>query len=592
MATSGTIQSAIRTGYRLQIAWTVGSQSVANNTSTVTARVQLVSTGSSYTINSSASKSGSLTINGTKYSFTFSAALSGNQTKTLYTKTVTVSHAANGTKTCSFACSCGINVTLSGTYYGNVTASGSGVFDTIPRASSIASVTASVAINGTNTCAVSITRASSSFTHTVTWKFGSYSKSTTGVGTSTSYAIPTSWINAMPSATSGTGTVTVTTYSGSTKIGSAVSKSFTLTVPATVVPTISSVTIAESIAGLAAQFGGYVQNKSRLSVKVTAAGAYSSTIKSYKTSLDGVNYTAASFTTGTLKNSGTRTMTITVTDSRGRSAKATRSVTVLAYAAPKISTFTAIRANGLGAADDNGTMALARIKFIVAEVSGKNTAGYLVQYKAKSASTWTTAAEGSVFAYDNNMLLNSALNIDTSYDLRLSVTDYFGTVTALAEVATAFTLLDFNASGKGLAFGKVSEKENAVEFALPVYFSHKILWSGAYYMNDTQAITLSEAVSEQPSGIVLVFSRYSASTAQNYHFNHFFVHKAFVAAHPGAGSQFLMTTDGSLSVVASKYLYINDTSIKGNANNSESGTAASGIIYNNAGFVLRYVIGV
>ena len=124
MATSGTIQQAITTGYRIQIAWTVDSQSVANNTSTVTAKVQLVSTGSSYTIVSSATKSGSLTINGTAYTFTFSAALSGSQTKTLFTKTVTISHASNGTKTCAFSATCGINVTLSGTYYGNVTASG------------------------------------------------------------------------------------------------------------------------------------------------------------------------------------------------------------------------------------------------------------------------------------------------------------------------------------------------------------------------------------------------------------------------------------------------------------------------------------
>ena len=139
MATSGTIQTEIRTGYRIQIAWTVDAQSVANNTSTVTAKVQLVSTGSSYTINSSASKSGSLTINGTTYSFTFTAALSGNQTKTLFTKTVTVPHNADGSKTCAFSCTAGINVTLSGTYYGNVTASGSGVFNAIARASTISS---------------------------------------------------------------------------------------------------------------------------------------------------------------------------------------------------------------------------------------------------------------------------------------------------------------------------------------------------------------------------------------------------------------------------------------------------------------------
>lgn len=224
MASSGTIQQAIRTGYRLQIAWSVGSQSVANNTSSVTAKVQLVSTGSTYTINSTVSKNGSLTINGTKYSFTFTAALSGNQTKTLFTKTVTVSHNSDGTKVCSFSATCGINVTLSGTYYGNVTASGSGTFNTIARASSISSVTSSVPVTGSNAVTVNIDRKSSSFTHTVVFSFGSYSKTTTGVGTSTSYTIPQSWLNAIPSATSGTAKVTVTTYSGSTKIGSAVSK--------------------------------------------------------------------------------------------------------------------------------------------------------------------------------------------------------------------------------------------------------------------------------------------------------------------------------------------------------------------------------
>ena len=207
MAESGTITEAIRTGYQLKIVWSVDSQSVANNTSSVTAKVQLVSTGASYTINSSATKSGSLTINGTKYTFTFTAALSGNQTKTLFTKTVTVAHNADGTKTCSFSATCGINVTLSGTYYGDIPVSGTGTFNTIARASTISSVTSSVSVNGTNEVTVSITRASSSFTHTVVFSFGTYSKTTSSVGTSTSYAIPTSWLNAIPNATSGTAKV-------------------------------------------------------------------------------------------------------------------------------------------------------------------------------------------------------------------------------------------------------------------------------------------------------------------------------------------------------------------------------------------------
>ena len=485
MATSGTIQEAIRTGYRLQIAWTVDSQSVANNTSTVTAKVQLVSTGSSYTINSSASKSGSLTINGTKYTFNFTASLSGNQTKTLFTKTVTVAHAANGTKTCSFSATCGINVTLSGTYYGNVTASGSGTFNTIARASTISSVTASVSVNGTNEVTVNITRAASSFTHTVVFSFGSYSKTTTGVGTSTSYAIPTTWLNAIPNATSGTAKVTVTTYSGSTKIGSAVSKNFTLTVPSTVVPTISAVSLSEADSDLAAQFGAYVQNKSKIAVKITAAGALSSTIKAYKTTIQGASFTKASFTSGVLTKSGTSTVTITVTDSRGRTASTTRSITVTAYAAPKINTFTAIRANGLGSADDNGTMALARVKFSVSAVNDKNTKSYVVEYRQKASDTWEQAQTGSVYSYDSSMLLNINLSPDASYDLRLSVTDYFGTTTAFAEVATAFTLLDFNSSGKGLAFGKVSELESGLEVDMDMSIN-KYIYMGGVKKSDVE----------------------------------------------------------------------------------------------------------
>ena len=43
--------------------------------------------------------------------------------------------------------------------------------------------------------------------------------------------------------------------------------------------------------------------------------------------------------------------------------------------------------------------------------------------------------------------------------------------------------------------------------------------------------------------------------------------------------------------IATKYLYVNDAYITGHADNNATGTA-NGITYNNAGFVLRYVIGV
>lgn len=120
----------------------------------------------------------------------------------------------------------------------------------------------------------------------------------------------------------------------------------------------------------------------------------------------------------------------------------------------------------------------------------------------------------------------------------------------------------------------------------------KILWSGSYYMTENQTATLSEKVSEQSSGIVLVFSRYVDGVAQNYGINSFFVSKMLVSEQEGKGNVFTLNSSAIFGVLAAKYLYLHDDKITGNAENNASGTASSGITYNNAGFVLRYVIGV
>ena len=687
MAESGTITEAIRTGYQLKIVWSVDSQSVANNTSSVTAKVQLVSTGASYTINSSATKSGSLTINGTKYTFTFTAALSGNQTKTLFTKTVTVAHNADGTKTCSFSATCGINVTLSGTYYGDIPVSGTGTFNTIARASTISSVTSSVSVNGTNEVTVNITRASSSFTHTVVFSFGTYSKTTSSVGTSTSYAIPTSWLNAIPNATSGTAKVTVTTYSGSTKVGSAVSKNFTLTVPSTVVPTFTSVAVNDTTTNQST-YGNMVQNKSKAKFTITAAGALGSTITAYKTVFEGKTYTGATPTTSTITKSGTASAAITITDSRGRTATFTKTWTVVAYAAPKIISFQGFRCLADGTENYEGTYLSAAINFSISPINNKNTASYAVDYKLQTATTWTALTSGSTYALNQTIVSASGpFGVDNSFDIRLTVKDTFATITSTFEIPTAFTLLDFRSTGKGIAFGKVSEKDG-VEFALPTFFSHaevpgsaiqlqsgqnlndllepgfysipntavsgslvnkpwtstatggvyvmvegdgmgklqiahklskdegeiyersyyqsswgswsrvhnghgKILWTGGYYMTEGHKITLSEPISAQPSGIVLVFSRYANGAVADTNFNDFFVAKALVDVKPGVGHMFVMYATPTFEIMAAKYLYINDTTISGHANNVLIGTSSTtGISYQNNAFVLRYVIGV
>ncbi len=126
-----------------------------------------------------------------------------------------------------------------------------------------------------------------------------------------------------------------------------------------------------------------------------------------------------------------------------------------------------------------------------------------------------------------------------------------------------------------------------------VYHEQKLLWggdlTGGMHMSEGHTATLTEAVSAQPHGIVLVFSAYESSTDTNYGWQSFFVPKQLVALS-SAGHTFTLGR-GKYTRVGTKYLYINDTYITGHADNTLTG-ANNGITYANNKFVLRYVIGV
>lgn len=474
MATSGAM-STTNDKIKYKITITQNSQSVANNTSNVTVSVRVYRTNTGYTTYGTGTVY--CTINGTQYtdSITSSDKITSSGI-VIFSKTLNISHSADGTKTLA------TSARITHDQFSSSSQSYSQKLTTIPRATTPTLSASSVNMGASIT--INMPRASSSFEHTLTYKFGS-ATGTIGseLGTSKAWTIPLSLASQIPNGTSGTCTITCKTYNGSTLIGTK-TVSFTAKVPSSVVPSVSSLTVAEAVSGLAAKFGAYVQNKSQLKVTINAAGSYSSTIKSYKTTIAGKSYSGSSFTSGTLTSSGTVTISTTVTDSRGRTATKSSTVSVLAYSAPKISTFTTQRANGLGSADDEGTMALARIKFSISSVGDKNTKSYVVEYKAKASDTWEEAASGSVYSYDSNMLLNVDLDTDTSYDVRLSVTDHFGTSVALAEVATAFTLMDFNASGKGIAFGKVSEIADQMEINMDMDIHKNIFMGGLKRSND------------------------------------------------------------------------------------------------------------
>ena len=126
-----------------------------------------------------------------------------------------------------------------------------------------------------------------------------------------------------------------------------------------------------------------------------------------------------------------------------------------------------------------------------------------------------------------------------------------------------------------------------------VYHEPKILWGGdlssGMYMTDGHTANLTEAISAQRHGIVLVFSAYESASDTNYSWQCFFVPKQLVALST-SGHTFNLGR-GKFTRTGTKYLYIYDTYIKGHADNNATGTS-NGITYANNKFVLRYVIGV
>ena len=332
---------------------------------------------------------------------------------------------------------------------------------TIPRTSSVSMPATTMGSAGT----ISITRASSSFTHTLTYAFGNTTGTiaTKTTSTSVSWTPPTSLASQIPNSTSGTCTLTCYTYNGNTLVGTSTA-TVTLSVPASIKPTITGITATRVDGTVPSSWGIYVQSKSKVTLAITgAAGAGGSTISSYSITGGGLSYTSESVTTGFLKTSGSTTFTGKVCDSRGRwSDEATVTIDVVAYAAPRFNSYSTQRCTSAGASSSNGTYAKSTVGFSYWSCSGKNTITTAVAYKKSSESSYTNA--GVTFTSGTQFIFGGGnLDTDYSYDIRFSLTDAFGTVTVVDSLSTASVLMDFKAGGTGLAVGKVSETDSCFE---------------------------------------------------------------------------------------------------------------------------------
>lgn len=122
------------------------------------------------------------------------------------------------------------------------------------------------------------------------------------------------------------------------------------------------------------------------------------------------------------------------------------------------------------------------------------------------------------------------------------------------------------------------------------YGEQKVLWEGSVFMHEGHTITLPEAISDQPSGIILVFSLFRNGAAEDVSINSFFVSKKEVELLPGAPHFFLLGINSGFSSIGGKYIYIDNYQLIGQELNNDSGSSV--INFTNGNYVLRYVIGV
>lgn len=378
---------------------------------------------------------------------------------TLASGSTTISHNPDGRKTLPFSCTFNPNNGLHGT----ITVSGNLGLTAIPRSSSV-SVSAGVIGSAVT---ININRQSSSFKHTVRYSWAGKSGTiATNVDTSTSWTIPLDFANDIPSSASGTGTIYVDTYSGSTKTGTQ-STTLTASVPSNVKPTFTGVSLSDlngAAQNLIPNGNTFIQVISNIKVAFNGAvGSYGSSITGYYAEIVGKNQSTSSNggSLGIMNYHGTIKIRASVSDSRGRWSDTKEvSVTVLEYFAPALS-FSIARTGST-----SSTLTTTRnAKIAPLTVSGSQKNSMTLTFKVARLGTTnfqvdTGPATGSWTSISN--LVNSQANLAGNYLANQSwvvigtVEDKFTRTEFMVNVPTESVVLSYDRSGVGV--NKIRER--------------------------------------------------------------------------------------------------------------------------------------
>lgn len=300
----------------------------------------------------------------------------------------------------------------------------------------------------------------SAYRHTLRYAFGSASGTiATGIASSVSWTPPVSLANQIPSATVGSGTIYCDTYSGSTLLGTK-SVSITLTVPGSVVP--SAGTLSAALAEDTSGTGLYVKGMGKAKLTLSgASGAYGSSITSYTITGGGWTATNGALTTGTLASAGNITFTATVTDSRGRKASTTRTISVIDYTKPGVAVCDVYRCDADGNRKKAGTYFAVEISASYSAITG-NALNITARYKKQSESSYGTAA--NVTNNGKTVLGGGNIGASTTYDVLVTVADKYNSLSIQRTLSTKSVLQSFKRSA-GAAIGKVAELANWLDVA-------------------------------------------------------------------------------------------------------------------------------
>ena len=383
--------------------------------------------------------------------------------------TLEVSHNADGSKTLTVSAFSG-QVWKDSGYLTATAAAQSFQLAAIPRATEpvMGAATMGEAVR------ISLPRASSAFTHTLSYVFGAASGTIAeNAGTEVQWTVPESLAAQIPDSSVGTGTLTCRTYNGGTLVGTK-TVTFTATVPQSMKPALTNGWAAVSYdnsgtkaSGIAAWVQGYskakaVFNGSKVTCKQGAG------IAKYAVTYLGKTVEESPYRTETISTTSA-TVRCTVTDSRGLTAWEDFNIALLEYAPPALVGADLFRSDGEGTAADGGVhiAGVARVRY--SELGGLNSVTLKGYWKSVGGSygAGETLTVGTVGLVTGNVEISA----DRSYIALLVLTDSLGNSARYEEnIPTEQVAFHLKEGGQGAAFGKAAEQDELLDVAWDARF--------------------------------------------------------------------------------------------------------------------------